>query len=133
MDRSAGRGTVNVQIRRASIDLSHHKAGERMAAPAQLDATKYPAMTHKGKLDRFVNGAPPEVNGELTTRGSTQPVALEINLFKCIAHPLFRCELCGAGAFGTFDRSKIGLDYGEKWGFKPDVTLRIQVEALAEK
>jgi polyisoprenoid-binding protein YceI len=87
-------------------------------------------VTYKGKLEHFVNGAPTMVTGELTLHGMTRPVALKINSFKCIPHPLFKRELCGADAFATFNRSEFGLDYGEQYGFKPEVTLRIQVEAL---
>jgi len=32
-----------------------------MLAPEQLDAAKYPTITYKGKLERFVKGAPTEV------------------------------------------------------------------------
>jgi polyisoprenoid-binding protein YceI len=133
MDRAAGTGTVEVTIETASMDFGHPKVAENMLAPEQLDAKKYPTITYKGRLERFVNGAPTEVKGELTMHGVTQPVALKINMFKCIPHPFLKREWCGADAFGTFDRSKFGLDYAPQWGFKPDVTLRIQVEAIAEK
>jgi len=41
--------------------------------------------------------------------------------------------LCGADATGTFDRSAFGLDAGKDYGFRMDVPLRIQVEALRDK
>ncbi len=130
MDKDAGTGTVEIAIETASIDFGHPKVSEYVAGPDQLDAAKYPTTTYKGKLDRFVSGAPTTVTGELTMHGITRPVALKINSFKCIPHPLFKRELCGADAFATFNRSAFGLDYGEQYGFKPEVTLRIQVEAL---
>ena len=133
MDRAAGTGTVEVAIETASIDFGHAKLAEVMLSPDQLDAKKYPTIMYKGKLGRFVAGSPTEVKGELTLHGVTQPVALKINMFKCIPHPFLKREWCGADAFGTFDRSKFGLDYAPQWGFKPEVTLRIQVEAVAEK
>ena len=133
LDKAAGTGTVEVAIEAASIDFGHAKVAEYLAGPDQLDAAKYPTISYKGRLERFVNAAPTAVSGELTMHGKTRPVALKINLFKCIPHPLLKRELCGADAFGTFDRSEFGLDYGPQWGFKPEVTLRIQVEALAEE
>lgn len=133
LDKSAGTGTVEVVIEAASIDFGHPKVSEYVLGAEQLDARKFPTMRYKGKLEHFVNGTPTEVRGELTMHGVTRPVALKINMFKCIPHPLFKRELCGADAFGTLDRSQFGLDYGPQWGFKPEVTLRIQVEALAEK
>jgi polyisoprenoid-binding protein YceI len=133
MDRAAGTGTVEIAIETASIDFGHPKVAENMLAPEQLDAKKYPTITYKGSLERFVKGAPTEVRGELTMRGVTQPVALKIGMFKCIPHPFLKREWCGADAFGVIGRSKFGMDYAPQWGFKPEVTLRIQVEALAEK
>jgi len=133
MDKVAGTGTVDIAIETASMDFGHAKVAEYMIGPEQLDAKKFPTIIYKGKLDRFVNGAPTEVTGELTMHGVTRPVALKVGMFKCIPHPLFKRELCGADATGTLDRSRFGLDYGPQWGFKPEVTLRIQVEALAEK
>lgn len=133
LDKAAGTGTVEVSIETTSIDFGHAKLAEVMLSPEQLDAKKYPTITYEGKLVRFVAGAPTEVKGELTMHGVTQPVALRINMFKCIPHPLLKREWCGADAFGTFDRSKFGLDYSPQWGFKPEVILRIQVEAVAEK
>ena len=130
LDKSAGTGTVEVTIDAASIDFGHAKLNAYVAGPDQLDAAKFPTATYKGTLGAFVDGAPTSVNGELTMRGVTRPVALKINSFRCIPHPIFKRELCGADAFGTFRRDAFGMDYGEKWGFKPDVTLRIQVEAL---
>ena len=132
MDRSAGTGTIDIVIDAASIDFGHAKLAEYMVGPDQLDAKKFPTMRYKGSLRRFVDGAPTEAAGELTMRGVTRPVALRINMFKCIPHPLLKREWCGADAYGTLDRSRFGLDYAPQWGFKPGVTLRIQVEVLAE-
>ena len=92
--------------------------------------TKYPKASYKGKLDGFVDGVPSQVVGDLTLHGVTRPVVLKIDAFKCIPHPLFKRELCGADAGATFRRDEFGLDAGKDYGFRMDVTLRIQVEAL---
>jgi polyisoprenoid-binding protein YceI len=70
------------------------------------------------------------VVGDLTLHGVTKPVVLKINLFKCIPHPILKRELCGADASGTFNRDDFGLDVGKPYGFKMDVALRIQMEAI---
>ena len=130
LDKAAGTGTVEVSIDTASIDFGHAKVAEYVAGPEQLDAAKYPTITYKGKLGGFRNGAPTTVTGELTMHGVTKPVSLKINSFKCIPHPMFKRDYCGADVSGSFKRDAFGLDYQPQWGFKPDVTLRIQVEAL---
>jgi polyisoprenoid-binding protein YceI len=71
------------------------------------------------------------VVGDLTLRGITKPVQLKILSFKCMPHPMVKREVCGADAIATFKRDDFGMAAGKDWGFKMDVTLRIQVEALA--
>jgi polyisoprenoid-binding protein YceI len=39
-------------------------------------------------------------------------------------------EVCGAEAAGSFQRSDYGMSFGDKYGFKMDVKLQIQVEAI---
>ncbi len=48
-------------------------------------------------------------------------------------HPVFKREVCGADALATFRRDTFGIDAGKDYGFGMDVTLRIQVEAIAAK
>ena len=60
----------------------------------------------------------------------TMPLALKINSFACMPHPMLKKEWCGADASATFQRDAFGLDAGKSYGMKMDVTLRIQVEAL---
>jgi polyisoprenoid-binding protein YceI len=67
----------------------------------------------------------------LTLHGVTRPVTLKLALFKCIMHPMLKRELCGADAMGTIRRDEFGLTAGKDYGFKMDVALRIQVEAVA--
>ena len=62
--------------------------------------------------------------------GVTRPVSLKINSFKCVPHPMLKRDYCGADASGHFKRDAFGIDHQPQWGFKPDVTLRIQVEAI---
>jgi polyisoprenoid-binding protein YceI len=75
---------------------------------------------------------PTRLAGELTLHGVTRPLVLQVDAFKCIPHPVFKRELCGADATGTFQRDAFGLDAGKDYGFSMDVDLRIQVEALRD-
>ena len=96
-----------------------------------FDTKKHPRARYRGRLDGFVNGVPTQVVGALTLRGVTRPLTLRLNSFKCMPHPIFKRELCGADAQGSFKRDEFGLDAGKDYGFNMDVLLRIQVEALA--
>ena len=96
-----------------------------------FDVAKYPQAIYKGKLDGFANGVPSRVVGNLTLHGATRPVVLQINSFKCIPHPMFKREVCGADALAVLNREEFGMDAGKPYGFSMDVTLHIQVEAIA--
>ena len=130
LDKVAGRGTVDVTIDLTSIDFGHDKLNRWATSPEFFDTAQYPYATYSGRLEGFVEGVPSRVVGDLTLHGVTRPVALKINSFKCIPHPLLKRELCGADALGTFNRHEFGLDAGKPYGFRMDVTLRIQVEAV---
>jgi len=130
IDTEAKTGTVNVIIDTASIDFAHDKLNEHVSSPEMLDVAKYPSAEYRGKFVEFANGVPKSISGELTLHGVTKPLALSINSFKCIQHPMLKKQVCGADASGSFNRADFGVNYGQQYGFKQDVLLRIQVEGV---
>jgi polyisoprenoid-binding protein YceI len=131
LDRAAKTGTVDITIDATSLDFGLAKMNEHAKGPDMFDVAKYPNATYKGKLV-FKGDVPASVDGELTLHGVTKPVTLHINQFKCIQHPMLKKEVCGADASATFNRADFGVDYGVKMGFKPEVKLNIQVEAVKQ-
>jgi polyisoprenoid-binding protein YceI len=131
VDRAAKTGTVDITIDANSLDFGHAKMNEHAKGPDMFDVAKYPTANYKGKIV-FKGDVPASVNGELTLHGVTKPVTLQINSFKCIQHPMLKREVCGADASATFNRADFGVDYGIKMGFKPEVKLAIQVEAVKQ-
>ena len=131
LDKAAGTRSIDVSIDTASIDFGHDALNTWAAGKEFFDAAKFGSARFKGKLTGFENGAPTAVAGDLTLHGVTRPVTLKLALFKCIMHPMLKRELCGADAMGTIRRDEFGLDAGKDYGFKMDVALRIQVEAVA--
>lgn len=130
LDKDAKSGNVKIVVDLKSVDFGLPKLNEFMVGPQFFDTAKYPTAAYKGTLTDFVDGAPTRVDGALTLHGVTKPLALKINAFKCIPHPMLKRELCGADAYATFNREAFGLDAGKSYGFPMDVVLRIQVEAL---
>jgi polyisoprenoid-binding protein YceI len=131
LDKAAGTGAVAIEIDMASADFGLDALDAEMEKPEYFDTAKYPTATYKGTLAGFVDGKPTRVAGELTLHGVTRPVTLEIKSFKCMPHPMFKRDWCGADAYATIDREAFGIDAGKDWGFDMDVGLRIQVEAVA--
>ncbi|MCE5234120.1 MAG: YceI family protein [Mizugakiibacter sp.] len=132
LDRAAETGSVNVAIDLDSVDYGQDELNKWARGPQFFDTAKYPQATYAGTLADFVAGAPTRVVGTLTLHGVSRPLDLAIGRFKCIPHPLYKRELCGADAQATFRRDAFGLDAGKDYGFDMDVRLRIQVEALKD-
>lgn len=130
IDTAAKTGTVDVVIDTATIDFAHDKLNEHVSSPEMLDVAKYPTAEYKGKFVEFIDTAPKTISGNLTLHGVTKPVKLTINSFKCFQNPMLKKEVCGADASGTFNRADFGVNYGQQYGFKQDVLLRIQVEGV---
>jgi polyisoprenoid-binding protein YceI len=132
LDTQAGSGTVDVTVDTTSIDMGHDKLNDHVKSDAaMLDVQKYPTASYTGKLTKFVDGKPTEVDGTLTLHGVTKPLTLKIDQFGCRPHPMQKGkEVCGANATGTLDRGAFGIDWGKNYGFKMDTKLTIQVEAL---
>lgn len=133
LDKAAGTGSVDVVVDMASADFGNDKLNEGAQGTELFETAKYPQAIYKGKLEGFVHGAPTRVVGDLTLHGVTKPVALQILSFKCIPDPdptAAKRERCGADAVATFKRDAFGMTSGKDYGFKMDVTLRIQVEAI---
>jgi polyisoprenoid-binding protein YceI len=132
LDKDKSTGTVDITVDASSIDFGQEKLNEHAKGPDLFDVTKFPTATYKGKLANFKNGAPTEVEGEFTLHGVTKPLTLKINQFLCKPNPMTKKEVCGADASATFNRKDYGLSFGEAYGFKMDVTLAIQVEAVRQ-
>jgi len=130
LDKDKSTGTVDITVDTSSIDFGHEKLNEHAKSKEIFDVATYPTATYKGKLAKFVNGAPTEVEGEFTLHGVTKPLTLKIDQFLCKPNPLTKKEVCGADAKATFNRKDYGVAFGEAYGFKMDVKLAIQVEAV---
>lgn len=131
LDKEAGTGSVDIVIDTTSIDFGLEEMNEHAHTPDLLDTGKYPQATYRGTFADFADGKPARVVGELTLHGVTRPVELKVDSFKCMPHPLHKRELCGADAQATIQRDEFGIAAGKDYGFDMEVTLRIQVEAIA--
>jgi polyisoprenoid-binding protein YceI len=130
-DKANGSGNVDIAVDLASIDFGQDALNDWARGAEFFDVSKHPKAVYKGRFAGAVNGVPTQVDGELSLHGVTRPVRLKINALKCIPHPIFKRDWCGADAAGSFNREEFGLGVGKEYGFKMNVDLRIQVEALA--
>src|SRR5262249_42396249 len=130
LDKDKGAGTVDITIDATSIDFGLPKLNEHVKSAEMFDVEKFPTATYQGTLAKFKDGAPTEVDGQLTLHGVTKPVKLTIRQFRCMINPMSKKEVCGADAAATLNRADFGVNYGDKYGFKQEVKLQIQVEGI---
>jgi polyisoprenoid-binding protein YceI len=130
LDAAAGNGSMEITVDTGSVELANDKLNAHVSSAEMLDVAKFPTAVYKGTFGGFKNGVPTLVTGTLTLHGVTKPVNLQIDSFKCIQNPMTKKDVCGADATGTFSRADFGVNYGQQYGFKQDVLMRIQVEAI---
>jgi polyisoprenoid-binding protein YceI len=129
LDRAAKTGSLDILIDAASIDFGHDGMNAHALKDDIFDVAKYPTVTYKSKSITFKGDQPASIEGELTLHGVTKPVALIVNKFKCIQHPMHKKEVCGADASAMLNRADFGITKGLPM-FAPEVRLSIQVEAV---
>jgi polyisoprenoid-binding protein YceI len=127
-DKEAKSGSLDVTVDMNSIDFGNPKLNEHAKSAELFDAAKFPTATFTGKFTKFNSATPTEAQGTLTMHGVTKPVTLQINSFKCMQNPMSKKEVCGADASANINRADFGVNFGDKYGFKQDVKLLIQVE-----
>jgi polyisoprenoid-binding protein YceI len=127
-DKDAKSGSIEVTVDISSIDFGMPKLNEHAKSAEIFDAAKFPTATFSGKFTKFNGASPTEAQGTLTMHGVTKPITLAINSFLCKPNPMNKKEVCGADASTSFNRSDFGVSFGDKYGFKQEVKLQIQVE-----
>jgi polyisoprenoid-binding protein YceI len=131
-DKTDGTGSVEIVTELASVDFGMDALSTWARGKDFFDVEQYPRAIFKGSLQAPVSGVPTQLAGELTMHGVTRPLTLTINSLKCVPHPMLKRDYCGADASGSFNRDDFGLGAGKGYGFKMNVDLRIQVEAIAQ-
>ncbi len=129
LDKAARSGSVDVTVDMSSVNFGMPKLDEHAKSAELFDVAKFPTATFSGKFTKFNGEAPAEAQGTLTMHGVTKPLTLTLNSFLCKQNPMSKKEVCGADAGASFNRSDFGMNFGDKYGFKQEVKLQIQVEA----
>ena len=97
-----------------------------------FDAAKYPAATFKSTSVEDAGTGKLKVTGDLTVKGVTRPVVLDVTLNKAGEQPMAKRAAIGFDATATVKRSDFGLgNYVPN--VSDEVTLRITTEAIVPK
>jgi polyisoprenoid-binding protein YceI len=132
LDTAKKTGAAMIVIEASSVTTGVDKLDDHLKNADFLDVAKHPQITFKGTRFRFEGDKLASVDGDLTLHGTTKPVSLTVEHFKCGEHPMKKVPICGADLKTTIKRSEFGISYGSP-AIGEDVIIEIQVEAVAGK
>jgi polyisoprenoid-binding protein YceI len=130
-DKAAKTGAVDIVIDMKSVDTGYPTFNEHIQGEDFLDTAKFPTATFKSTKVNFAGDKPSTVEGNLTIKGISKPVVLNISSFQAMPHPMLKKDAIGANASVTVKRSEFNAGkYAPYVG--DDVTIDIAVEAIKE-
>lgn len=131
LDRATKSGTIDVTIDTTSVDTGLPLFNGHIQGEDFLDTKKFPTITFKSNKLNFKGDTLASVDGNLTIKGVTKPVTLDITSFKCMPHPMTKKDACGANAVTKIKRTEFNAGkYAPNVG--DEVTLTIAVEAMKQ-
>jgi len=132
MDFDAKTGSVDVTIDATSVNTGFALFNEHIQGADFFDTARHPTITFKSSSMNFKGNKPVSLTGDLTIKGVTRPVTLEVTHFKCMPHPMLKAPACGANATTQVKRSDFNM--GKNAPFVSDeVTLTLAIEAVMEQ
>jgi polyisoprenoid-binding protein YceI len=132
LDRTAGRGSIDVTIDTTSVRTIDPRLDERVKGEDFFDIAHFPTMTFRSSKLSFDGDRITGAEGDLTMLGVTRPVALKVSSFACGEHPMNKRAMCGAEVTATIKRSAWGMNAGIPKAVGDDVRITIPIEAYRE-
>jgi polyisoprenoid-binding protein YceI len=130
LDWNAGgldKSSVTAVIDATSVDTNVPLLDKQVKSESMFDVERYPQIRFVSTGFERTGDARGKLTGNLTIRGATQPVTLDVVFNGFGPDPLTKQDTLGFSAEGSFSRSKFGL-----WTWYPavgdDVHVRIQAE-----
>ena len=111
LDGEGKTGSIDFVIDAASVNTGWTLRDAFLKSEDMLDAERFPALRfHSTRLAFDATGLI-GVDGEITLRGVTRPVRLEVKRVQCGAIPDDGREGCGASVAGRISRRAFGMDF----------------------
>ena len=129
LDRAAKAGSAIVTIDATSVNTGYALFNEHIQAADFFDTAKYPTITFKSDKMAFRGDQPVSLVGDLTIKGVTKQVTLDITHFKCQPHPMLKVEACGANATTQIKRSDFNMGKNAPY-VSDEVKLTLAIEAV---
>ena len=109
LDAATKKGSVDITIETASLDMGFDKWDEHMKSEDFFNAEFYPAMHFISDKLVFDGDKVVAADGSFTLLGVTRPLTLTVSNFRCAPHPMLKKPACGADITATLKRSEFGM------------------------
>ncbi len=130
-DQEAGTADVQVVIDTTSVETGFPLFNEHIQGEDFFNTAEYPTATFNSTQVVFDGERPVAIEGELTIKGITHPVTLEVTHFAAMPHPMLQRDAIGANATTVINRSD--FDAGKYAPYVGDeVTLTLSLEAIVQ-
>lgn len=131
LDLAAKKGSVDITIETASIDMGFEKWDEHMKGEDFFNIALFPAMRFVSDKLVFDGDKVVAAEGSFTLLGITKPLTLTVSNFRCAPHPMLKKQACGADISATLKRSEFGMaKYVPMVG--DEVKIQSPVEAIKD-
>src|SRR5262249_24514653 len=124
---------VDVTIDASSIDTREPRRDEHLRSPDFLDVERFPTLTYRSTSAEQTGRNTLRVHGELTIRGVTRPVDLDVEYHGIVADPWGNTK-AGFSATAEINRDDFGMTWNaalETGGVLVGPKLKIEIEIEA--
>lgn len=128
LDVAAKKGSVDLTIETAYLDMGFEKWNEHMRSPDFFNIGKFPVMRFTSDKLVFDGDKVVAAEGTFTLLGVTKPLTLTVNNFHCGPFPMTKKPRCGADISATIKRTDFGMTKYVP-AISDDVKLMSPVEA----
>jgi polyisoprenoid-binding protein YceI len=130
------RSSVEVQIEAASINTKEAQRDGHLKSPDFLDVANHPYLTFKSKHIEKVGDHRGRVTGDLTIRGISKEVVLDVEYAGQVKSPWGHTS-AGFSATTKINRSDWGLNWNQAleaggWLVGNEVTINIELELIKQ-
>ena len=131
LDAAAKKGSVDLTIETASLDMGFDKWDEHMKSEDFFNVGQFPSMHFTSDKLVFDGDKVVAAEGSFTLLGITKPLTLTVSNFRCAPHPMNKKPTCGADITATLKRSEFGMTKYVP-AVSDEVKISVPVEAVKD-
>ena len=125
---------ISATIEVASVDTRDAKRDAHLGTADFFDAAKFPQMTFTSTKVEKITATTAKVTGDLTLRGVTKPVVLDVEYTQQVKNPWGKTVI-GASATGKINRKDFGVNWSKSLDggglvVGDEVTLQFDLELV---